>query len=298
MTQQSNNLPVVPRLLSAPLVITRLFKSRFPLFFIFVLLFVAAPPALAQTPEDDDAVLQPAEPDYRVVNLPTTLRLPRYKSNFELTHRFNGNLRRGDFGDQTSNLFGLDEGAVIGFEYRFAPIRHVEFAVYRTAFDKTIQMYSKWDVIHQDRATPVSVSPIVSIEGGNNFRTRYAPSVGATISRQIDDTVAVYAVPMWSNNISALLNQPLNITRNTFFLGIGGRVRIRPALYLSAEVSPRLAGYAPDRAEYGFAIDMRTGSHVFQLNFSNSELSTFAQTASGGLPDSLFFGFNLTRKFF
>ena len=84
---------------------------------------------------NDDAVLQPAEPDYRVVNLPTTLRLPRYKSNFELTHRFNGNLRRGDFGDQTSTLFGLDEGAVIGFEYRFAPIRHVELAVYRTAIE-------------------------------------------------------------------------------------------------------------------------------------------------------------------
>src|SRR5438552_662814 len=141
MTQQSNNSPVVPRLLSAPLVITRLFKSRFPLFFIFVLLFVAAPPALAQTAEDDDAVLQPAEPDYRVVNLPTTLRLPRYKSNFELTHRFNGNLRRGDFGDQASSLFGIDQGATIGFEYRFAPVRHVEVAVYRENYDKTIQMY-------------------------------------------------------------------------------------------------------------------------------------------------------------
>ena len=43
---------------------------------------------------------------------------------------------------------------------------------------------------------------------------------------------------------------------------------------------------------------MRTGSHVFQLNFSNSQLTTFAQTAQGGLPDSRFLGFNLTRKFF
>src|SRR5207253_4454210 len=111
---------LVPCLLPSRLVITRILSAFFAFFF-----FVTAP-VFAQ---DDDAVLQPAEPDYRVVNLPTTLRLPRYKSNFELTHRFNGNLRRGDFGDQTSNLFGLDEGAVIGFEYRFAPIRHVEFAV-------------------------------------------------------------------------------------------------------------------------------------------------------------------------
>jgi hypothetical protein len=32
---------------------------------------------------------------------------------------------------------------------------------------------------------------MLSIEGGNNFRDRYAPSVGATISRQIDDVAAV-----------------------------------------------------------------------------------------------------------
>ena len=35
------------------------------------------------------------------------------------------------------------------------------------------------------------LSPMLSIEGGNNFRDRYAPSVGATISRQIDDVAAV-----------------------------------------------------------------------------------------------------------
>jgi uncharacterized beta barrel domain-containing protein DUF5777 len=278
-------------------VITRLVKSLLSLFFVFVLLSIAASPALAQT-EDDDAVLQPAEPDYRVVNLPTTLRLPLYKSNFELTHRFNGNLRRGDFGDQASSLFGIDQGATIGFEYRFAPLRHVEVAVYRENYDKTIQMYGKWDALHQKPGLPLSVSGLLSVEGGNNFRERYATSVGATLSRQIDDAAALYAVPMWVHNTTPLASQITGITNNTFFIGLGGRVRIRPTVYISAEVSPRVAGLAGNTAEYGFAIEKRTGSHVFQLNFSNSELSTFAQTAAGGLPDSLFLGFNLTRKFF
>ena len=277
--------------------ITRTLKTLALFSFVSSLLFAAAPPAFAQS-TDDDAALRPAEPDYRVVNLPTTLPLPLYKSNFELTHRFNGNLRNGDFGDQASNLFGLDEGATIGFEYRFAPLRHVEVAVYRTSYDKTFQFYGKWDVIHQSKDMPVSVSPILSIEGGNNFKTRYAPSLGATISRQIEDKVALYAVPMWSNNVSALLNQSLGITRNTFYVGLGGRVRIRPTIYISAEVSPRLAGLASDQPEYGFAIEKRAGAHVFQLNFTNSSGTTFAQTAQGGLPSSLYLGFNLTRKFF
>jgi hypothetical protein len=284
-------------LLPAQAVITRLVKSPLPLFFVFALLSIGAAPALAQT-EDEDAVLQPAEPDYRIINLPTTLRLPRHKSNFELTHRFNGNLRRGDFGDQASSLFGIDQGATIGFEYRFAPVRHLEVAVYRENYDKTIQMYSKWDAIHQSAERPLSVSGLLSIEGGNNFRDRYATALGATISRQIDDAAALYAVPMWVHNTTPLVSQITGVTNNTFFIGLGGRVRILPTVYISAEVSPRVAGLASNTAEYGFAIDLRAGAHVFQINFSNSELSTFAQTAAGGLPDSLFLGFNLTRKFF
>ena len=37
---------------------------------------------------------------------------------------------------------------------------------------------------------------------------------------------------------------------------------------------------------------------MFQLNFTNSSLTTFAQTAQGGQPQDLQLGFNLTRKFF
>src|SRR5262245_39029443 len=85
----------------------------------------ASPPAAAAQ-DDDDATLQLAEPDFRLINLPTTLRLPKFKGNFDLTHRFAGNLRRGDFGDQLSDLFGIDEGAVVGLEYRFGVVRPLE----------------------------------------------------------------------------------------------------------------------------------------------------------------------------
>jgi len=288
---------LVPRLLLVRVVTTRTLKSFIGIGVFLALVFSCASTSFAQA-ADDDAALQPAEPDYRVINLPTTLRLPLYKSSFELTHRFNGNLRHCDLGDQASSLFGIDGGAVVGFEYRFAPIRRVQLVAYRTGFDRTIQFYAKWDALRQGTGMPVSVSPMLSIEGGNNFRDRYAPSVGATVSRQIDDVAAVYFVPMWSNNVSPLLNQTLGDTRNTFYLGIGGRLRIRPTVYLSAEVSPRLAGLAPTTAEYGLSIEKRAGAHVFQLNFTNSSLTTFAQTAAGGQVEDLQMGFNLTRKFF
>jgi hypothetical protein len=233
-----------------------------------------------------------------LINLPTTLRLPLHKSSFALTHRFNGNLRNGNFGDQARGLFGIDNGAQIGFEYRFAPLRHLELVAYRTNFDRTIQLYAKWDAIHQNSDHPLSVSGLLSIEGGDNFTERYAPSVGATISRMIDDAVALYAVPMWVHNVTPFLGQITGVEENTFVVGLGGRVRIRPTVYVSAEVSPRVAGASPNTTEYAFGIEKRAGAHLFQLNFGNSQSTTFAQTAAGGLPDSLFMGFNLTRKFF
>src|SRR5690242_13738083 len=80
------------------------------------------PPAQPSTDEDDDAVLRPIEPDFTVINLPTTLPLPVGKGNFHLSHRFNGNLENGSFGDQLASLFGIDEGANVGLEFRYGVI--------------------------------------------------------------------------------------------------------------------------------------------------------------------------------
>jgi hypothetical protein len=256
--------------------------------------FLLPSTTLAQSSSDDDAVLQPAEPDFRVVNTPTTLRLPLFKSNFELTHRFEGNLRRGDFGDQASNLFGLDEGAVVGLEYRFAVARHLQAAVYRTGLGKTVQFYGKYDGLRQGETMPVSVSALVSVEGTNNFQEDRAPAVGAVVSRLIGQTAAVYVAPIWVHNTAAVLD----VTRETFYAGIGARLRVLSTVYVSGEISPRLAGYRPDQHEFAFAIEKRAGGHLFQLNFSNTFATTFGQVARGGFPESLYLGFNLSRKFF
>jgi hypothetical protein len=260
----------------------------------------AAPPqnstsAAAQTADDDDdALFRPLEPDFTLINLPTTLPLPLHKGNFRLTHRFNGDLRRGDFGDQLASVFGIDEGATIGFEYRFAIVKHVEVAAYRTNFNRTMQFYGKYDAFHQGGSVPVGFSAIVSIEGTNNFKQEYAPTLGASISRDVGKVVAVYAVPMWVHNTAAVTG----VMRDTLMVGLGGNLRLLPTLFLTGEVTPRVSGYVIGDAEYGFGISKRVGGHVFDLTFTNGPETTFAQLARGGLPGSLFLGFNLARKFF
>jgi hypothetical protein len=255
----------------------------------------AAAQAAQVSSDEDDARPQPIEPDYRVINLPTTLRLPRHGGSFTLTHRFNGDLTEGTFLDQLQSMFGMDDGASIGLEYRYGIMRHVEAVVFRTNIDRTIQFTGKWDAWRQaEKSTPISISPFVAVEGANNFRERYATSVGATVSRNMKDKVEVYAVPWLVMNSAAGTGE----YRNTFALGIGGRARIKPRLYVVAEVSPRLGGYTPNDPAYGFGIETRVGGHVFQLNFNSSQATTFGQLSHGGFPDSLYLGFNLSRKFF
>src|SRR5439155_17737139 len=120
-----------------------------------------------------------------------------HKSNFRLTNRFQGNLREGTFGEQVSNLFGLDNGAAIGFEYRFDVARHVQLAAYRTNTDRQTQFYAKLDPISQGESMPVSISGLISVEGSNNFRRDRVPALGAVVSRKVGEVAALYAVPVW-----------------------------------------------------------------------------------------------------
>jgi hypothetical protein len=251
-------------------------------------------PSDAAAADDDDSAPVLAEPDFRVLNLPSTLRLPRHGSNFQLTHRFNGNLRRGSLGGNAGNLFGLDQGAAVGFEYRFGIARHLQAAVYRTAIDKVFQFYTKYDAVRQGDSLPVSLSALVSVEGADNFQERYSPALGLVVSRMAGHRLAVYATPVWVHNTAALLN----IDRDTFFVGIGGRVRVSSTVYVVAEVAPRASGYSPDKPAYGFGVEKRAGGHLFQINFNNGQGTTFGQLARGGFPNSLYLGFNLARKFF
>jgi len=256
--------------------------------------------ATAQAPADDDERLDPSEPDFSIINLPSTLRLPKFKGDFHLVHRFNENLRRDDFETQLGNLFGIDQGATIALEFRFGVWKHLQAVVLRTNANKTVQFQGKYDGWHQSSSFPVSISGIIAAEGTNNFGAcsdcdpAFAQSYGAVVSREFGDRGAVYLEPFFVHNTGG--NAVAD--RDTGFMGIGARGRVHGDTYLVFEVSPRLGGYVIQDAEYSVAIEKRVGGHVFQLVFGNGAATTFAQIARGGNPESLYFGFNLSRKFY
>lgn len=258
----------------------------------------AAQAGQAAAPKDDpDLDFRPLEPDFTLVALPTTLRLPKYKSAFRVTHRFLRPLGQGDFGSLVEDFFGLDNGAQIGLEYRFGLFRGAQVGINRTS-ERTIEFFSAYNFWSEGSDHPIGLSAIASIDGTNNFRDSYTPVLGAVVSRSVGSLGTIYAEPMWVNNSN---QQPSELVddNDTFLLGLGARLRIRPTVYIVGEINPRVSGYDPGTHQGSIGIEKRAGGHVFQLNFSNGIGTTPGQIARGSVnSDDWFLGFNISRKFF
>ncbi len=271
-------------------------------------------PANPQAVPDPTAALtaqRPAETDLNLINLPTTLSLKRHRGYFRLTHRFARDLRRGTFDDLAASLFSLDDGAVIGLEYRYAITTTVHAGIARSLLSKTIVTFVRWDAVRQGAAAPVSVSVGGSYEGLNNLRDNHQPGVAVTVSRTFGDALALYATPAFVAHTHAVDTIAGHTGHNdvgletdehaghdsTWFTGLGARVRFSGTGYLVGEYSPRIAGYDPNRGVWGVGIEKRTGGHTLQLNVTNSFGTTPGQIARGGSPHDVYLGFNITRKF-
>jgi hypothetical protein len=263
------------------------------------------PPAAQQPPQtpappepqtsDPDVRVDALQPDFNLSALPTTLRLPARKFSFRVTHRFNRSLGQGDLGDLVNDFFGFDSGAQIGLELRYGLRPGTQIGVYRTS-DRTIEIFGQQNVWQQKPdGRPLGIDVIATLEGTNNLRDQKSPAIGLLVSRKIAKVAAIYAEPIFVANTN-----PLDTgDNNTTMIGLGGRLRIRPRVYLVGEVTPRLAGYKPGTDQGSFGLEMRAGGHTFQINFSNGLGTTLGQLARGGVSsDSWFIGFNISRKFF
>lgn len=266
---------------------------------------VPAAPATAGAPADEAAAVQDDEddpdldvnlsqPDYTIVNLPTTLRMPKGKFAMRVTHRFGRPLGDGDFGDLASDLFGLDAGGLIGLEFRYGLLKGTQVGVLRTS-DRTVQFFAQQQLVAQG-GSPVGLALNLTADGTNNFQDSYSPGIGLIISREIGKRGALYVEPTWVNNTNVLPGELVD-DNDSLLIGLGARLRVTRRMYLVAEAAPRVNGFEPGSTAASFGVEMRAGGHGFQLNVSRGLGTTMAQVARGGSSDDWFIGFNIARKF-
>ena len=181
----------------------------------------------------------PAIPDFTSINLPTTLRLPRHKLAFRVTHRFARPLGDGDFGDLASDFFGFDSGAQVGLELRFGLFSGTQFGVYRTS-DRTIQLFAQQDLMQQG-TRPIGLAAFATFEGMDNLQVEYSPGITLVASRTFGEWGALYLVPGWVGNTNLLDEE--GDDNNSFILGVAGRLRLGEVYAIVGEVVPRIGGH-------------------------------------------------------
>jgi hypothetical protein len=290
--------------LTPPLMMRRLLIPAL----ICLVLSVGAP-AFAQDPPATPPAPDP-EIDLNLVNLPTTRSLARHRSYTRFTHRFSRDLGLGTFSDLAADLFSLDNGAIIGLEYRFGITNSLHAGLHRNTEDKTLQAFARWDAMRQGRL-PFGASMFASIEGLDNLQQGHQPAIGGVLSYTRGRAIALYLSPTFvdgtreAGEISTIGQEnnddddPLPLadaSAGTFFLGVGARLRVLSTVFVAAEISPRLSGHDPGDAGWGVSLEKVTRGHTLALTLTNFFGTTPGQIARGG-SDARYLGFNITRKF-
>lgn len=244
---------------------------------------------------EPDLPFVPSEPDFTLIDLPTTLRLPAGRWGFRVSHRFTRALGDGDFGDLASDFFGFDSGAIVGLEVRYGLWPGMQLALLRTS-DRTIQFLGQQSVLEERDGRPVGLDAIAAVQGLDNFTGDYSTVLGAVVSRRLNDRGAVYVTPMF---VLKPLPESATADDSAFLLGLGARLRLGSSSYIVGEYVPRLSGPDAGDDHLSFAIERRKGGHSFQINFSNSFATSLGQVArSYGSSGAWHIGFNITRKFY
>ncbi|MBV9679781.1 MAG: hypothetical protein JO185_25825 [Acidobacteriaceae bacterium] len=214
-----------------------------------------------------------------------------------------------------SELLGLDGYALPSFGFRYGITDKLSVSAYRSPsiIGRPIQLMIGYNLFTEQKGSPFNLMVRASIEGQDNFRKNYTENLEAILSRSMTRHAQLYLVPTMSFQDRPLTQDGFAIPNlpgfNTFSLGIGAAVDIRPTVALLAEVIPTLVNgreLGIHRPAYAFGIQKKIWRHAFTFGFTNSPGVTVSQRAGtraeflgdpqADKPGGLFIGFDLTRQ--
>lgn len=262
----------------------------------------------------------------RIINSQSTEILHKRELDFKVDHRF-GDIA-GTRGGAAS-FFGLDNSTDIRIGFDYGISKNLNIGIGRSkGATRVSQLYNiniKYILLRQttDGKSPLSISvynsltiPGVKADTENNN--------GATSYRQFSDRLNISAqliiARKFGSNLS-LAFHPTYIRRNTtayydnqkdmFALGVGGRLKVNKRMALMIDY------FLPFRSEasknkykneitelynpLGIGLEIETGGHVFNLNFTNAtaiqEMQYIPETTTSWTKGEFRWGFTISRRF-
>lgn len=272
--------------------------------------------------------------DDALFNLPTGRRLDRHGLVVDFTHRFPYEAAftgpsRG------ATLLGLDDFSISSFGFRYGITRNLEVSAYRSPSitGRVIELGGTYHLLSEFDGKPLNAALRFSVDGQNNFQRNFTTNFELLLSRSITHRAQIYLVPTGSLHNRPLLSeasivqappylpcdQPLATGSNpelnirscadTFALGAGVSVDVRPTVALVAEVIPTLVNGTDlgiHRPPFSFGIQKKIWRHAFTFGFSTGPGTTTSQRIGtretflgqrgADVPSSMFIGFNLNRQ--
>ena len=257
-------------------------------------------------------------PDDFVYSLPTGRRVARKGLYVNFTHRFAYNPAFSGRG-LGNTLLGFDGFAVSSFGFKYGITDKLSVSAYRapSIINRPIELMAAYNVLDEYDGHPINAAFRFSIDGQDNFRKNFTTNFEAVVSRSVSNKAQFYAVPTMSlenrrlvSKPGALENRPADLPGvNSFSLGAGLAVNIRPTVAIVTEVIPTLVNgrdLGIHRPAYAIGIQKQVKGHAFTLGVSNGPGTVVAQragtrasflgTPSADKPSGMFFGFNLMRR--
>lgn len=221
-------------------------------------------------------------------------------------HRF-GRLNGGAY-----ELFGLDQANIrLGLDFGLKDWLTVGGG--RSSLGKEFDGFLKLRIVRQGaggNGMPVSVTAFSSMaynslhnsdpERPLAIQNRLAFVHQLLIARKVNERISVQLMPTLAhyNLVDAIQD-----ANDKFVIGAAGRYQLSKNLALTAEYYYALPAYLPQdkKDPLSVGIDLNTGSHVFQLHFTNAagmiEKQFIGETTGSWGKGDIHFGFNMVRTF-
>lgn len=223
--------------------------------------------------------------------------------DFIIAHRF-GTVDGGFY-----ELFGLDNASMrIGLEYAVNDRLYVGLG--RSSFEKTYDGFIKYRLIRQSKGgknVPFSVTWMSSMaiktlkepELDLSFTDKLANSHTLLIASKINSSLSLQLMPTY---VHRNLIRENDLNNDIFALGVGGRLKLSQRIALCMEYYHQFQRLN-ENTENALAIgvDIETGGHVFQLQFTNATSMIpkgfVSETTNDFFAGEIHFGFNVSRTF-
>lgn len=240
----------------------------------------------------------------RVINAHSTEMLHTGNLDFRIMHRF------GFINSGVKQLYGLDNASMrMSLDYGITDNTTIGFG--RSTFRKELDLFVKTRVLQQATGEkPVPFSLVIAA-GGLVWQREFADTNKKTFADKSSYYVQMIIGRKFSSRFSLQLspiivhsNTPVNIgdDKTIFALGGGARFKVSKRMAITLDYHHPFGSLNGDNTDpLSVGVDIETGGHVFQLQFSNAtgmnERAYITETTGKFFKGDIRFGFNLSRVF-